>query len=65
MKFGSVEDNVPAMVFVYVLRKICPWAGLLRLENLSWPNRALKRKFDKIKVVGHTQLWVSVRKITF
>jgi hypothetical protein len=38
-----------------MLEKIQLWAGLLRPENLSWPNHALYRKFHKTKVVGHTQ----------
>jgi len=46
--------------FLCMLEKIWPLAGLLRPENLSWPNLAFCRKFHKTKVVGHTQQWVCV-----
>jgi hypothetical protein len=55
MKFGTVEDHDSGMAFVHVLNKIWPWAGLLRLENLSWPNCAHYRKIHITNVLGHTQ----------
>ncbi len=57
MTFGPVEDHDPGMFFVYVLLKIRPRVDLLRLENLSWPNCVLDKKFGKTKVGGHTQQW--------
>jgi hypothetical protein len=35
--------------FSCIKEKIQPQAGLLRLENLSWPNHALYIKFHKTK----------------
>jgi hypothetical protein len=43
MKFGTVEDHDQEW-FLCMFEKILPRAGLLRLENLSWPNHVLYRK---------------------
>jgi hypothetical protein len=51
--------------FSCLFEKIQPWAGLLRLENLSWPNHALYRKVHKTKVVGHTEQWECMVNIIF
>jgi hypothetical protein len=59
MKFGTVKDHDPGM-FLYMFEKNLARYGLMRLENLSWPNRALNRMFHRTKVVGHTQQCVYV-----
>jgi hypothetical protein len=48
MKFGTVEDHYPGIVFHECLRIIYAQAGLLRPENLLWPNHTLHRKLYKI-----------------
>ncbi len=60
MKFGTVEDHDLSCMFE---KKIWHWAGLLRLENLSWPDCELYRKIHKTNVLGHTQQCVFVYKI--
>jgi hypothetical protein len=59
MKFGTVKDHDPGM-FLYMFEKNMARHGLMRLENLSWPNRALCRMFHKTKVGGLPRHWVFV-----
>jgi hypothetical protein len=50
MKFGTVEDHDPGMVFIVCLKKSVPRPGLPRPENLSWQNYKLKENLKKLEL---------------